>query len=201
MLCRTEITVDYCRQVCDHWSMLTFACQSHGATSHKASFTSLLVWIMLSLVIRSWLILDMLSIGRTWTLPQRWLSLQMLLFRRFVSRVLIDTVEQSSRLQREECIFFQVKSCTSKSFSREKARASAKTHCEPKTLRQTHRISNAGTGSLISLVAGSQEHMLQLLVGAHGERDWVVVFRIDMFGRQMNRLHRLSPLIHPKRRT
>ena len=141
MLCRTEITVDYRRQVCDHWSMLTFACQSHGATSHKASFTSLLVWIMLSLVIRSWLILDMLSIGRTWTLPQRWLSLQMLLFRRFVSRVLIDTVEQSSRLQREECIFFQVKSCTSKSFSREKARASAKTHCEPKTLRQTHRIS------------------------------------------------------------
>ena len=46
MLCRTEITVDYCRQVCNHWSVLTFACQSHGATSHEASFTSLLVWIM-----------------------------------------------------------------------------------------------------------------------------------------------------------
>ena len=61
---------------------------------------------------------------------------------------------------------------------------------------------NTSTNTLRSVFAGSQEHILQCTVWARGEHEieWLS-FQIDMFGRQMNRLHQLSRLIHPKRRT
>ena len=95
----------------------------------------------------------------------------MLLFRRFVSRVLIDTVEQSSRLQREECIFSRLSHVRQNRLAERKHEQAQKHTASRKHFDKHIGSQNAGTGSLISLVAGSQEHMLQLLVGAHGERD------------------------------